>query len=68
MALLDKIRPAGGFSKATAGHVVYRFIQMVLALAVVGLYAQDLRRANKVGKYQDGKWVCPNCFLYLRVK
>jgi hypothetical protein len=58
MALLDKIRPAGGISKATAGHVLFRFIQMVMALAVVGLYAQDLNRANKAGKYSDGKWVC----------
>jgi H+/Cl- antiporter ClcA len=31
---------------------------MVFALAVVGLYAQDLNKARKEHKYSDGKWVC----------
>jgi len=39
------------------GHSVFRFIQLILALAVVGLYATDLNAANKQGKYSDGKWV-----------
>jgi len=30
---------------------------MVFALAVVGLYAQDLNKARKEHKYSDGKWV-----------
>jgi hypothetical protein len=42
---------------STIGHSVYRFIQLILALAVVGLYAPDLNKANKQGKYSDGKWV-----------
>jgi len=37
--------------------MAYRFIQMILAVAVIGLYAQDLNRAAKEGKYSDGKWV-----------
>lgn len=38
-------------------HSVFRFIQIVFALAVCGLYGVDLNRANKAGKYSDGKWV-----------
>jgi len=30
---------------------------MVFALAVIGLYAQDLNKARKEHKYSDGKWV-----------
>jgi len=39
-------------------HSVFRFIQLVLALAVCGLYGVDLHAANKQHKYSDGKWVC----------
>ncbi len=39
-------------------HTVFRFLQLVLALAVCGLYGADLNRANKQHKYSDGKWVC----------
>jgi len=39
------------------GHSIFRFIQLVLALAVCGLYGVDLHAANKQGKYSDGKWV-----------
>ncbi|KAH6718515.1 hypothetical protein BKA61DRAFT_303244 [Leptodontidium sp. MPI-SDFR-AT-0119] len=38
-------------------HSVFRFIQIVFALAVCGLYGVDLNHANKAGKYSDGKWV-----------
>jgi hypothetical protein len=38
---------------STALHIVL----LALALAVAGLYGQDLRRAHRAGKYQDGKWV-----------
>ncbi|TAQ83052.1 hypothetical protein B7494_g8624 [Chlorociboria aeruginascens] len=38
-------------------HCVYRFIQFVLALTVIGLYGVDLNNAHKHGKYTDGKWV-----------
>lgn len=54
MGILDRFT----LSKSRIAHSAFRFIQMVLALAVVGLYAQDLKRANKAGKYSDGKWVC----------
>jgi hypothetical protein len=33
-----------------------RFIQFILAIAVIGLYATDLHAAAKVGKYVDSKW------------
>lgn len=36
---------------------ILRFLQLVFALAVVGLYAQDLNKARKEHKYSDGKWV-----------
>jgi hypothetical protein len=38
-------------------HSVFRFIQMILALAVCGLYGVDLHAADEQGKYSDGKWV-----------
>lgn len=38
-------------------NLVLRFVQIVFALAVVGLYAQDLNKARKVDKYSDSRWV-----------
>lgn len=38
-------------------HSVFRFIQLVLALTVCGLYGVDLHKANREHKYSDGKWV-----------
>ncbi|CZR70189.1 uncharacterized protein PAC_20090 [Phialocephala subalpina] len=38
-------------------HSIFRFIQLVLALTVCGLYGVDLHKANKEHKYSDGKWV-----------
>jgi len=38
-------------------HSTFRFIQLVLALAVCGLYGVDLHKANKMHSYSDGKWV-----------
>ncbi|CAO1596854.1 hypothetical protein XANCAGTX0491_000683 [Xanthoria calcicola] len=35
---------------------VLRFLQFVFAITVIGLYAQDLRAADKAGKYSDSKW------------
>jgi hypothetical protein len=46
------------FSIANIINLVLRFLQLVFALAVVGLYAQDLNKARKEDKYSDGKWVC----------
>ncbi|KAL8940942.1 MAG: hypothetical protein Q9211_002036 [Gyalolechia sp. 1 TL-2023] len=33
-----------------------RFLQFVFAITVIGLYAQDLQKAHKEGKYSDSKW------------
>ena len=38
-------------------NLVLRTLQIIFALAVVGLYAQDLNKADKVDKYSDSKWV-----------
>lgn len=34
-----------------------RLLQFVLGIVVIGLYAQDLLKASKAGKYMDSKWV-----------
>ncbi|KAH7358659.1 hypothetical protein B0T11DRAFT_340912 [Plectosphaerella cucumerina] len=38
------------------GFSVLHLAQLVMAVTVIGLYAPDLQRANKVGGYVDGKW------------
>lgn len=43
---------------AVIGHTVYRFIQMIFALAVCGLYGADLHNASKHHVPSDSKWVC----------
>lgn len=45
------------FSLQNMLNLVLRFLQIVFALAVVGLYAQDLNKAKKVPRYSDSKWV-----------
>jgi hypothetical protein len=50
-------RGSSRFSITGIINLVLRFLQMVFALAVVGLYAQDLNKARKEHKYSDGKWV-----------
>ena len=45
------------FSLQNILNLVIRFLQIVFALAVVGLYAQDLNKATKVPKYSGSKWV-----------
>lgn len=35
---------------------ILRFLQLVFAVAVIGLYAQDLEKAHKEDKYTDSKW------------
>lgn len=49
------------FSLANILNLVLRILQIVFALAVVGLYAQDLNRGDKVPKYTDSKWVSAKC-------
>ena len=51
-------RGSSRFSVTNIINLILRFLQMVFALAVVGLYAQDLNKARKEHKYSDGKWVC----------
>jgi len=45
------------FSMAYIGHSIYRLLQIIFALTVVGLYGVDLHKANRENKYSDGKWV-----------
>jgi hypothetical protein len=47
-------------------HTVYRFIQMVFAFAVCGLYGVDLHAASSEGKYSDGKWVRESVSPFLK--
>jgi cation transporter-like permease len=51
-------RDSSRFSVTNIINLILRFLQMIFALAVVGLYAQDLNKARKEHKYSDGKWVC----------
>ncbi|KAF2015572.1 hypothetical protein BU24DRAFT_180603 [Aaosphaeria arxii CBS 175.79] len=37
-------------------RIFIRLIQFALGVAVIGLYAQDLDRARRAGKYIDAKW------------
>ncbi|KAH8590708.1 hypothetical protein B0O99DRAFT_691266 [Bisporella sp. PMI_857] len=53
MGLKDALQ----FTLGAIIHSAYRFVQMVLALTVCGLYGVDLTAARKQGKYTDGKWV-----------
>lgn len=38
-------------------RLALRFLQFVLGIAVIGLYAQDLRRAGAAGVGADSRWV-----------
>lgn len=44
-------------------RLTLRFLQLVFALAVAGLYGIDLDNARKMGKYADRNWVCRTIFL-----
>jgi len=50
-------RPNIEFSMAYIAPSLFRLVQMILALTVVGLYGVDLHKANREHKYSDGKWV-----------
>ena len=47
--------PSGPFPLLITNWVL-RFLQFVFAIAVIGLYAQDLKKAHKEHKYTDSKW------------
>ncbi|KNG48158.1 Uracil phosphoribosyltransferase [Stemphylium lycopersici] len=42
---------------STIARLIIRFLQFVLGLTVIGLYAVDLDNARKANKYIDSKWV-----------
>ncbi|KAF1995994.1 hypothetical protein P154DRAFT_329966 [Amniculicola lignicola CBS 123094] len=46
-----------GFSAKHIALLVVRFFQFVMGFVIIGLYAQDLDKARKAGKYADPKWV-----------
>jgi hypothetical protein len=50
-------KDGGRFSLLNIVTLIFRFLQFVFAIAVVGLYAQDLNRARGLDKYSDSKWV-----------
>jgi hypothetical protein len=56
---------SGRFSATNIVNLVLRFLQLIFALAVVGLYAQDLNKARKEAKYSDEKWVYQSCLTVL---
>ena len=51
------LRDSGSrFSLMNIINLTLRVLQLIFALAVVGLYAQDLNKARKLDKYSDGRW------------
>lgn len=54
MGIKDKMTGSAG---SFIFNLVFRFLQLVFGVAVIGLYAQDLNKAHKEGKYTDSKWV-----------
>ncbi|KAF2795165.1 hypothetical protein K505DRAFT_17550 [Melanomma pulvis-pyrius CBS 109.77] len=45
------------FSIGSAARILIRIFQFIMGIVVIGLYAQDLDKARKAGKYVDSKWV-----------
>ncbi|OAL20738.1 hypothetical protein AYO22_08747 [Fonsecaea multimorphosa] len=45
------------FRKSNMFNLVFRSLQFIDALVVIGMYAVDLNNANKEDKYADSKWV-----------
>ncbi len=56
-------RISGGFQWSNIVHLIYRFVQIIMACVVIGFYASDLNAARKVHKYADSKWVRPSDLL-----
>ncbi|KAI4146876.1 MAG: hypothetical protein L6R39_003312 [Caloplaca ligustica] len=48
--------PSSGSLLSKVPLWVLRFLQFVFGITVIGLYAQDLRKAHKEHKYTDSKW------------
>jgi uncharacterized membrane protein YphA (DoxX/SURF4 family) len=51
------MNPIRRFGVAYILSTALNVVLLALALAVAGLYGQDLHRAHQAGKYQDSKWV-----------
>jgi hypothetical protein len=45
------------FGKSSWFNLIFRSLQLVDALVVIGMYGVDLNAANKADAYTDGKWV-----------
>jgi hypothetical protein len=56
MGIIDTYQPIHGGTAALIVHHVIRFMQFIIALAVIGLYAQDLSAAHKAHTYTDSNW------------
>jgi hypothetical protein len=56
MGIVDTYSPIPGGAVGLIAHHLIRFIQFIIALSVIGLYAQDLTAAHKVGAYTDSNW------------
>ncbi|KAI9649352.1 hypothetical protein NHQ30_001926 [Ciborinia camelliae] len=56
MTILERLNPLE-YGVGTITHAIWRFLQFVLALTVIGLYGTDLDKAHREHKYTDGKWV-----------
>jgi hypothetical protein len=57
MGIMDRYSDIPGGFFAFVLFLLTRFFQFILAIAVIGLYAQDLARAHKAGVYTDKNWV-----------
>jgi occludin/MAL family lipid-associated protein len=57
MGIIDNFNAYPGGFVTTISLYFLRFFQLILAIAVIGLYAQDLNRAHHEGKYTDSNWV-----------
>jgi hypothetical protein len=51
-----KANLTSSFSIGAAARILIRLFQFIMGIVVIGLYAQDLDRARKAGKYVDAKW------------
>lgn len=46
-----------GMSPGSIFRILMRFFQLIMGIVVIGLYAQDLRRAHAAGVKYDSKWM-----------
>ncbi|KAF2733794.1 hypothetical protein EJ04DRAFT_543957 [Polyplosphaeria fusca] len=53
----EKPSSSSNFSIGSLARILIRLLQFVMGIVVIGLYATDLDKARKAGKYMDAKWV-----------